>query len=87
MSSFVAFPNTFGPGGIAYDPDDDTLFVGGFGGVVTHFATAGALLGSFTISNRTAFMDGLEFESVPEPATLALLALGLAGIGFSRRKQ
>jgi PEP-CTERM motif len=32
-------------------------------------------------------MENVNFNNVPEPATLAMLGLGLAGLGFSRRKN
>src|SRR5262249_848638 len=75
-------------GGLAFDPTDNSLYVGTFNKVF-HYTTTGALLGSFTIPGGDGrFVDGLEFEGtlggvaagrVPETAPGAPLTLTKSG--------
>jgi len=49
-------------GGLAFDPTDNSLYVG-TSNKVFHYTTTGTLLGSFTIPGSDGrFVDGLEFE-------------------------
>ena len=88
LSSFVPFVSDYA-GGLGFDTTDGTLWVGSHAGNVFHYTTTGSLLGSFTTGDNR-FVDGLEFQgtaSVPSPATLPLLGIGLLGLIMSRRRK
>jgi DNA-binding beta-propeller fold protein YncE len=88
FSASPVFTTGFLTGGIAWDSTDATLWIGGYS--VHHYTTGGIELGTPFASPGGRFVDGLEFQAVPEPSTLALLGFGLAGfagIAWRRCRQ
>jgi hypothetical protein len=74
----------FGPGGILYAGTAANANV-----APNSLFTLNTATGAASLVGPTGFsVTGLTLEaSVPEPATLALLGLGIVGIGYQRRKR
>jgi len=78
-------------GGLAFDPDNQILWIGFSGGLVAPWSLTGTRLANgyqpFGAMNET--IDGLVFlgesRSVPEPDSLLLVALGLVAAATRRR--
>ncbi len=70
------FPLVSYIGGLAYDPNDDTLWVAG-NSEFRHFTRSGTLLSAPNTGLGNSSVTGLEVIAVPEPSAFALVMFSL----------
>jgi hypothetical protein len=74
-------------GGLAFDPTDNSLYVGS-SNKVFHYTTTGTLLGSFTIPGGDGrFVDGLEFEGTLGAVPAGRVPAGAPGVPLTLTKS
>ncbi|NOQ78787.1 MAG: PEP-CTERM sorting domain-containing protein, partial [Gammaproteobacteria bacterium] len=83
-------------GTVIATPGEVTAIAPGCAGPIlwTDWSWIAPISGTYTVSFEVSevtggvrgFFDGIEISAIPEPTTLLLMGLGLAGIGYRRKK-
>ncbi len=72
-------------GGIGWDSDDNTLWIGYLDSTIAHFDMSGTNLNDGFATGFGGAIDGLELGRIPTPGAAALLGLG--GLVAGRRRR